>query len=256
MNDKDAFAIDEVEFNQLKDKDFENSSKFILHNYNYYEPKLEVDFYLKYFIYKLLFETRIIELTDFLEYHYDYCDNPEKYYALLDLEIIPKVEEIIDHAEVNFHGNEYYNEKKLENGFVETEGVIKKWEWDYPFMLHFVAATRLQNQFKKRIKIIQKFVDDYKEDSQKRPLKWISGPSQLAIIIRELISKGYMEADKTRGEVNNSRLARDLFKAFSIEGCDSPKSIEIYLSLGNKRYQKAKEIFDKREFSIPPADFT
>lgn len=85
MNDKDAFAIDEVEFNQLKDRDFENSSKFILHNYNYYEPKLEVDFYLKYFIYKLLFETRIIELTDFLEYHYDYCDNPEKYYALLDL---------------------------------------------------------------------------------------------------------------------------------------------------------------------------
>ncbi|WP_323786991.1 hypothetical protein [Psychroserpens sp.] len=256
MNDKDAFAIHQIEFNQLNKDDIENSSKFVLQNYCCYEPKLDVNFYLKYFIYKLLFDTRIIELTDFLEYHYDYCENPEKYYSILDLEIIPKILEIIENAEPNFQGRGYYNEEVLEGGFIESEGVIYNWDLDYPKMYHLAGLKKLQNQFKKRIQIVQGFVDEYEEKAMTKPLKWISGPSQLAIVIRELINKGYMEADKTRGEINNSRLSRELFKAFSIEDCDSPKSIEIYLSSGNKRYQKAKEVFDKRGFSIPDADYT
>lgn len=256
MTYKDAFAIDSVHYNK-RDKDTDkDEAKHQLCNYGYYEPKLIEDFYLKYFIYQLLFTTDIMELKDFLEYHYDYCDNPEKYYMLLDLKVVPKIEEIIDTATFNPHGRGYFEEKKLSDGFIETEGIIKKWGYDYPHMLHLTAAKNLQKDLIKRVQIINVFIEAYEDNARVRPLKWIAGPSQLAIIVRELIDKGYMDAEKTRGEINSSRLSRELFNVFSINECDSPKSIEIYLSPSNKRHISAKAVFDKSGFSIPDAKFT
>lgn len=254
MNYNDAFAINGISFKNV-DSD-KVGSQYQLNNYDYYEPKLVHDFYLKYFIFKLLFDTEMLELKDFLEYHFDYCENPEKYYSILDLIISPKIEEIIEHAQSNFQGKEYYNEKELEDGFVESEGVIKNWELDYPYMLYRTSLDRLQNSFKKRLQIIKGFVEEYEEKSQAKPLRWIAGPSQLAIIFRELIDKGYMEAEISRGDINNSHLSRNLFKTFSIDDCNSPKSIEIYLSPGNKRYKAAKAKFEDLGLFIPDAKFT
>ena len=92
MNYKDAFAIEEKScLNQN-----ENDYKFNLKNYNHFEPRLIDDFYFKYFIRTLLFETKTIELRAFLQHHYDFCNNPELYYSVLEFEVIPKIEEIID----------------------------------------------------------------------------------------------------------------------------------------------------------------
>lgn len=252
MNYEDAFAIDDLPSLDQEKKDY----KFNLKNYSIYEPKLVDDFYLKYFIRLLLFETRILELRGFLKHHYDYCNDPELYYSVLDFEVIPKIEEIIDHAQVHLEGRGYNNELKLEDGFTESDGVIQNYDLDYPLMLHQTCFNRKQKEFAKRVEIINNFILDYKGEKVKRPLKWIAGPSQLAIIIRELIDKGYMTADSNRGEINNSQLSRELFKAFSINDCDTPKSIEIYLSPNNKKYIKAKETFNKLGFEIPDAKFT
>lgn len=256
MDYNDAFAIDSIYFNKENREYDSNESIYQLNNYDYYKPKLVSDFYLKYFIWKLLFDTDIIELKDFLEYHFDYCDNPEKYYAILDLKVIPKVEELIENGQFFKNERGYYNQQELENGFVISEGVIHNCDYDYPLMLHLIGLNKLQNQFKRRIQIINGFIDEYNNKAETRPLKWIAGPTRLAIIVRELIDKGYMEADLNRGEINNAKLSRELFKVFSINDCDSPKSIEIYLSPGNKRYKSLKDIFDKRGFDIPDAKFT
>ena len=256
MNYKEAFAIDSKTFENRKEDKSSEKHKFTLNNFDYYQPKLVDDFYLKYFIKELLFETDIFELKDFLEYHYDYCENPEKYYKILDFKVIPKIEEIIDNAELSIGGREYYDEKHLEDGFVETEGVIKNYDYDYRMMNHRAAWDKLQNDFKKRIEIIKVFVKNYKGDDVVKPLKWIAGPSQLAIVVRELIDKGYMQADETRGEINNAQLARELFKVFAIEECVSSKSIEIYLSPVNMRNIKAKKKFEDCGFCIPDAKFT
>jgi len=256
MNYNDAFAVDDVHYIKRKNELSYQSPKFQLNNYDYYQPKLVDDFYLKYFTQELLFETDILDLEEFLEYHFDYCDNPDKYFSILDFKIIPKIEEIVEYAQPNLEAGGYHNEIKLEDGFVQNESVIHNSKYDYGSMYHYTAFNNLQYNLKKRAEIITSFLAKYKDKRVVKPLKWIAGPSQLAIIIRELIDKGYMEADKRRGDINSSSLSRDLFQAFSIEDCDSPKSIEIYLSPGNKRYTKAKEIFDKRGFSIPLADFT
>jgi hypothetical protein len=255
MNYKEAFAVNEISFNKLTQDQTNSSHKYQLNNFDHYEPKLVEDFYLKYFTHDLLFGTDILELKEFLEYHFDYCDVPEKYYSILDNKVIPKIHEIIDNA-LGTLGGGYFEEKKLEHGFVESQGVIHKWEYDYRYMLNYVGWGKSQNDLKKRIQIIQVFIEEYKGTRQTKPLKWVAGPSQLGVIISELIEKGYMEADKYRGEVNNAKLSRELFKAFSINGCDSPKSLEIYLSSGNKKNTSAKTVFNDRGLNIPPVDFT
>lgn len=257
MNYKEAFDIDGKTFKDRKEDKSSDKPKFQLNNFSYYEPKLVDDFYLKYFIKELLFQTDILELKDFLIYHYDYCDNPEKYYDILDFKVVPKIEEIIEHAQVSLMGGRgYYDEKKLEDGFVETEGVIKNYDYDYQMMNHRAAWCKLQNEFKKRVEIIKVFVEEYKNYDAVKPLKWMSGASQLAIVVRELIDKGYLSADETGGEVNNAQLARELFKVFAIDECKSSKSIEIYLSSGNKRNISAKKKFESLGFFIPDEKFT
>lgn len=252
MNYKDAFAIEEKSCLNQNENDF----KFNLKNYNHFEPRLIDDFYFKYFIRTLLFETKTIELRDFLQHHYDYCNNPELYYSILEFEVMPKIEEIIDNAHFGSEGRGYFNEELLEDGFSLSEGVIKNYDFDFPLMFHQTLLFRKQNEFKLKIRIINEFISDYKDKNVKKPLKWIAGPTQLGVIISELIDKGYMEADKRNGEINYASLSRDLFQAFSIKECDSPKSIEIYLSPRNKRNVNSKAVFTERGFSIPHADFT
>lgn len=256
MNYKDGFAIDELPYNQLKKENHLQASKYQLNNFSFYEPKLVHDFYLKYFTNNLLFETDILELKDFLEYHYDYCDNPIKYYEILDFKILPKIEEIIENAELSFSGHAYYNGKELEYDFTESEGVIHNGNYEYHIMYHKVAARKLQHEFRKRVLIIQKFIEEYKDKVESKPLRWIAGPAQLGVIISELIDKGYMEADLRRGEINYARLSKEIFKAFSVKDCDTPKSIEIYLSPNNKRNKKSKNLFVQNGFNIPDVKFT
>ncbi|TYB79163.1 hypothetical protein [Bizionia myxarmorum] len=256
-NYKEAFAVDEKSYAERKLDDNYTPHPFQLNNYSYYEPKLIPDFYIKYFTRELLFDLHILDAKDFLQYHYDYCDNPELYFSVLELEIVPKINEIIENAEVCLEASgDYYKEIKLEDGFVETEGVIKNSQYEYSLMFHMAGLDKLQNNLIKRSELISSFLTAYIDNRAVKPLKWIGRPSQLAIIVRELIDQGYMEADKRNGEINCASLSRDLMQAFTIAESDSPKTIEIYLSNGSKRYTNAKTIFDGAGFSLPPADFT
>jgi hypothetical protein len=256
MNYKEAFAIDEIFFKDLTDIDKDKKSKYQLNNFNFYEPKLVEGFYLKYFIYNLLFEIDILELKEFLIYHYDYCDKPEIYYEILDFKVIPKIQDFIDNSESHLgNGSGYCQEKKLDFGFVESEGVIKNWNYDYPSMLHRSAWLKLQNTFKKRIQIISEFILDYKDKNQTKPLKWIAGPSTLGYIIRELIDTGYIEAETKRGEINSSAMARKLLEVFNVNDCSSSESLSKYLNSNNKKFQQIKKKFDKSNFKIPSAKF-
>lgn len=256
MNYKEAFAVDNIYFNKGKNNTTQILEEFQLNNFDYYFPKLDSDFYLKYFIRELLIETDILKLNEFLEYHFDYCDNPDLYFLILDSKIIPKIEEIIEHAEPNPEIGGYYGQTKLEDGFVESDGIIHKPIYEYHLIYHYVGMERLQKDLQKRIEIISSFLVHHKNSNRLKPLKWIGKASQLAIIIDELISKGYIEADKKNGEINYASLSKNLFNVFSIQHCNSPKTLEIYLSSGNPKHEKAKKPFKDRGFSIPDANFT
>ncbi|WP_191858482.1 hypothetical protein [Hanstruepera ponticola] len=258
MNYNDAFAIDNVSYlERKKDKGF-TPEKYKLQNHDYHKPKLVKDFYLKYFTKELLFEIDILEVKEFLQYHYDYCDNPDLYFKVLDLKIVTKIDELTEFAQASFEGGEMYNEIKLEDGFVENEGFIDHKMYCYSLMSHITAFSNLQSDLTKRKKIIESFIELFrvKENAPPKPLKWVAGPASLAIIIRELIDKGYMEADRHRGEINCSKLSRDLLKAFDLKADNPEKTLEIYLSNGNKRHADAKAKFDRMDFFIPDVNFT
>jgi hypothetical protein len=256
MNYKEAFAVDEIYYSERKKDSSYEATKFELNNFDYYKPKLVDDFYLKYFTRKLLIEIDILELKDFLQYHYDYCDNPDAYFSILEYKIIPKIREIVEFAQPSFEGGGYHDEIKLEDGFVESEGVIHNSTYDYGSMNHYIAFGNLQKDVSKRAEIITSFLTEYIDKRAMKPLKWIAGPANLGIIIRELIDKGFIEAEKYRGEINCSSLSRDLLKAFSVEDCNSSKSIEIYLNSGSKKHAQARKSFDSAGFHIPFSEYT
>ncbi|WP_157805260.1 hypothetical protein [Confluentibacter citreus] len=252
---KDAFAIDTVHYIDRKAENNNNSEKYKLKNFDYYAPKLVEDFYLKYFIREALFELHISKLKDFLQYHYDYCELPDVYFFTLENEVLIKISEIIETACFSIGGG-YYKEVKLEDGFIETEDTILNPLYEYTNMLHLTAIKNLQFTLKKKADIIESFLSQFKDTQESEPLKWIAGPSQLAFIISELINKGYMTADKKSGDINYSKLSKDIAKAFCIKESNSTKSLEIYLSPNNKKHKTTKERFEKSNFYLPDSKFT
>ncbi|RLJ61597.1 hypothetical protein CLV86_2620 [Lacinutrix venerupis] len=254
MNYKAAFAIDDKHYRESLKNITEKESDFMLNNFDHYEPKLVKDFYLKYFIQKLLLEVDILELNKFLEYHYDYCDDPELLFNVLDLKIVPKIGELIENARLDLQGGGgYYNEIILENGFIESRGVVHNSKYDYSSISGHISWSKLQQDCNKRIEVINTFLKQHVDNSIPKPLKWIAGPSQLGFIVSELIDKGYMEAERRKGEVNYEALSKELFKAFSIDG---GSTLKMYLSPSNKKHKTAKKTFEDRGFFLPPSKFT
>lgn len=251
---KDAFAMDNIQYNKRHKVEEKEEIKHQLCNFDYYEPKLIGDFYLKYFIYRLLFATDILELKDFLEYHNDYCDNPEKYYMLLELKVIPKIEEIIDTAQLNPYGRGYFEEKELSDGFVETEGVIKNWDYDYPHMLHYVAALNLQKDLEKRVDIISYFVNGINNASVNHSgLNWKGKPSHLAFFIAQFIEEGYIDPPRKRdGDINNQELSKMILNSFRVETMKpSVETLKKYSNTDSERYIKLNERFKESDFFLP-----
>ena len=101
MNYNDAFAIDNVSYlERKKDKGF-TPEKYKLQNHDYHKPKLVKDFYLKYFTRELLLEIDILEVKEFLDYHYINCKNTGLYIDILKCKILPKIDELIDNAKTD-----------------------------------------------------------------------------------------------------------------------------------------------------------
>lgn len=254
MNYKEVFNIDSVPFDEKQDSIEEENAKYQLSNFNFYEPKLDNDFYLKYFISKLSLHIDIIDLDDFLEDHLNGCENPDKYLKTLNLKIIPKIKEIIDKAQFNPLGRGYYEDKKLNNGFVETEGVIKNWDYDYPHILHVVEVVGLQKDLEERAAIISRFIKRFEDNHSSRPrLKWKGKPSHLAYFVSQFIEQGYMDAPiKKDGDINFQALSNDIINTFDFEEKKpSTESIRRYVNIDSEKFEKLNIRFTDNGFSLP-----
>src|SRR5690606_20093953 len=193
-----------------KESNYE-ASKFQLKNFDYYEPKLVDDFYLKYFTRELLIEIDILDLKDFLQYHLEESENNSKYFSILEYKILPKIEEIVEYAQPSLEGGGYHDETKLEDGFVESEGIVHNSKYDYDSINHYVAFNNLQNDIKKRAKIINSFYSKHNQNIRVDALKWNGKPTHLAYIISQLVNEGYIDAPlKSDGEINYTELSKQI----------------------------------------------
>ena len=81
---QNIFAIDSVQFSKNKN----DKTKYLLHNYNQFLPKLKADFYLRYFTKEILFDIDILEVNDFLNFQFEHTENTDKLIDILKLKVI------------------------------------------------------------------------------------------------------------------------------------------------------------------------
>ncbi|RCW93637.1 hypothetical protein [Winogradskyella arenosi] len=251
---KEAFSIDPIPFNERKKDNTYNGNSFQLKNYENYEPKLENDFYIKYFIKELLFEIDILEVDDFLQYHFENCKNADLNLSVLELKIVPKTKDIIINAKAFLDvNNTYYNEILLEDGFIETEGIIKNSQYEYGQMLHFTGFNNLQNDLEQRLELILTFTTKSKETENENVLTWTGKPTHLAFIISQLLNNEYIDAPlKNDGEINYTELSKQIQNSFNFTNkTPSIETLRRYTNIESEKYYKLNDNFKEKGFYLP-----
>ncbi|MFG6685259.1 hypothetical protein ACGK9U_01655 [Mariniflexile sp. HNIBRBA6329] len=266
MNYKEAFVINDIHYNKLKEDEKNTNSNFDLNNFDYYEPKLIEDFYLKHFLRKFLFDIDILNLEQFIYYQYDYCKNPNDFISIIKYKVDPIAQDIIDNAGFALGHEGYYKEIRLEDDFAETEGVIKNYQYEVPFFYYTAGIRKNKAELLKRVEILKTFIeklDSLVEGLLPAPLEWVAGSAQLGFIISMLVQNGYIKPPigqknngKNKGKigVNHSQLARDVLAAFKIPGQGSENSLKLYLNPTNYKNTEISKKLISNGFFLPKYD--
>lgn len=249
------FALDSIIYKKRKLQN-EKTPKYFLKNFTYYLPKLEEDFYLNYFIRDLLFDIDILKIEDFLSTQFEHSENIEGLFRIVQRKVIPRIDKIVDNASFDVTGSMgYYNEKKLKDGFVETEGVIKNEKYDFNLFYHLTKVSSLKNELGERKKIVSEFLVNVKSANnnlENKILKWIGKPSHLAFIIGSLVEQGYIDPPlKKNKEINLTELSRQIQSSFIIDVGTTENTLRVYLNPETDKHFKLKQNFDKESFKIP-----
>jgi hypothetical protein len=249
MNYKDVFVF-------KKNKNLDQFENFKLKYYDDYENKLEEHFYLNYFIYEYLFVIDELDVDEFLEYHYQYSNEPDKFFKILERKIKPQIEDIINGAQPSLGVVGNPAGVHLGDNFYESDGNIYKYQYDRYSMCCRIGGKSQVSKYKFRLSVISKFIEKNNEKVDTFKLKWKGGPSQMGVIFGELIEKGYLEVDYHKGNINYAKLSRDLHNVFSIQNSKTSKSLEMYLNPDNEKNQQTNRNFNKLGFSIPDLKYT
>ena len=173
------------------------------------------------------------------------------------------ISDIIENAEYSMTGGEYYKQRVLEDGFIETEGIIKNWQYEFDFFSHLIAVNKNKAQSRKRIEISEVFLKKIKDLDNKQinaPLQWIAGPTQLAFIISMLVQNEYIKppttvtkngVNKGKIKINYNQLSRDILAAFNMSEHNSIDTIRAYLNPESYKYVEVKKSFDSNGFVLP-----
>ncbi|WP_157491958.1 hypothetical protein [Gelidibacter mesophilus] len=233
----------------------ENLHRFALYNYLEFEPKLEKDFYYRYFLRELLYEIDILEVEGFLDYHFNNCQNQQLFISLLNLKVLPSIDVIIENAQFSYSDGGYFKEINLEDGFVLTEDVIKNQLYEFTTFFHLTLINSLKPDLAARKSIINGFLFKCKElQNNKNPslLRWVGKPSHLAFFIRQFIDEGYIECPKnSSNEDNLSELSRQIMASFTSDKLLRFNSLKPYVDSNTDLYYNLQENFNEQEYSLP-----
>ncbi|WP_040281509.1 hypothetical protein [Psychroserpens damuponensis] len=256
MNYKEIFAINKTHFNKLKVEEVNKGLKYELDNFDYHEPELIDDFYLKYFLKELLIEIDVLDVDEFLNYHYGQSSNQELLLKVLKYKILPKIDEVLNNAQFSMSEGGYYNEISLEDDFIKTENVILKPSYEDTLLYHIVDYQNLHEDIKIRKTFISDFVERYsnlKLNNISNKLIWSGKPAHLAYFVSQLIAENYMDPPiKKNGEINYQELSRMILNSFDFTGIDpSIETLRKYSSVDSEKFIKLNENFLKNGFHLP-----
>ncbi len=203
------------------------------------------------------------EKTDFLSYIIKFCQILNKQ---LEIDIL------IDNKQSNYYSVSGFNPNensfkslanKLLNKINNKPKPINKneieydlWELDYFIsknkVIGYLPASLLaiSNSF---ILEIEQLIFDIMSENKDNKIQWVGKVSQLGFIVSELINLEYIEVNlKSKGEINNSALARELKIILNYEG--TPTSLAKYLSVNDEKNIEIKNKYIKNEYNLPHKD--
>ncbi|MCR1025752.1 hypothetical protein NQT66_13095 [Cellulophaga baltica] len=251
---QNIFAIDSVQFS----KNENDKTKYLLNNYNQFLPKLKGDFYLRYFTKEILFDIDILEVNDFLNFQFEHTENTDKLIDILKLKVLPTTQSLIDNAYLSDYPGPYSNEKSLDYGFIETNGVILNDTYEDRVLFGSAKQLGKKEDLIQRKEIISLYINEIIGlDGNKNieRLSWHGNLSHLALIIRELIEHGYIDPP-LRGddEINTTQLSKLLLKAFRFDkniNTDSNETLRRYLNPDYEKSIALRKKFVEQGFHIP-----
>lgn len=254
MNYKDVFVINKIHYNKSQE---DVDLNYQLNNYDYLEPKLVDDFYLKYFVYKILFEVDVLEIKDFLEFHFEEAQDKKLFTQLVKHKLLPRLNYLLKNAEVSFNEGGYYNQIKLDDGFVETEGIILQPLYEDSVMTHRIAWNKLNEDVIEKKLIIEDFMTGinqwHLQKKEGNKLVWSGKPSHLAFVISQLIAEGYIEAPRKRNDdINYQELSNRILNSFDfILDVPSNETLKKYSNVDSEKHASLNERFINHGFHLP-----
>nr|WP_321221983.1 hypothetical protein [uncultured Psychroserpens sp.] len=256
MNYKEIFAINNTPYNKLKKDKVNKGSKYQLDNYDYHEPELIDDFYLKYFLRELLVEMDILDVEEFLEYHYDQSSNQESFLKILKYKILPKIDEVIKNAQCSMSEGGYYDEIRLGDDFIKTENVILKPMYEDTLLYHIVDLKNLHEDIKVRKTFISEFIERNSNligNQITNKLIWSGKPSHLAYFVGQLIKENYIKAPvKNDGEINHHELSRSILNSFDFDQkVPTIETLRKYSNMDSEKFSSLDERFANSGFYLP-----
>ncbi|CAM3427102.1 hypothetical protein [Zobellia roscoffensis] len=255
---QNVFSIDETYY-KSRIENGEPLPEYQLNNYDYYLPRLEEDIYLRIFLKKLLFDIDILQVSEYLDFHYENSQRNNKLIQIIELKVLPAVDNIIANSSINLNGG-YPSQRKLEDGFVDIEGTFKNDQYEFSTFYHITGFKKLSEGLTKRKLIIFDWLKTFSiqnEPLKFTPIKWCGKPSHIGIVVNELIQQGYIEAPlNSNDEINYSELSRTILKMFSFDKPSSVETLRRYLNPDDNKHIPVKENFDNQGFNIPHSGLT
>jgi hypothetical protein len=210
---------------------------------------------LKYFLRELLFDLDIIEVDEFLDNQFVNSKNQDQFTKIINLKIIPAIDNIINNAQFSMSESGYYEEIKLEDGFIETEGVIKNEKYEYRMFYHITDLNKLKEDILLRKKLISEYIariNSLLNNTNPKLLKWCGKPSHLAFIIRKLVDEGFIKAPNgNNGEINVTELSRQILESFSLTNETTLNTLRIYSNSDSEKFYDLNDNFKDQGFSLP-----
>lgn len=255
MNYKSVFVIDDICFDKRRN-DNEKTPNYVLSNFDYLGENLDKEIYLKQFYRIVFIDLHILELENFIEYQFVNSKDQQMFLKVIELEVLPKLDFVINNAQVNFTGSDSYLEN-VDGKFKKRSdsSVVFCLDYEDETLRHITAWGKLEEDLKKREIIIERFLNKIKlseHNSMEGLLRWVGKPSHLAYLMSMLAQKGYIEAPFKRGnEINYSELTKQIGNSFITTEKINSESMRKYASVDNEKFGELDERFRNRGFELP-----
>ncbi|TDY14143.1 hypothetical protein [Meridianimaribacter flavus] len=260
MNYKEWFAI--TKKIDLENFDKDDKDDFDLYDFDAFLKKAGVqyplvrDFYLNYFAYKLFFVIDVLDLNQFIKYHFNESEFQDELLDVLKYKIVPLLNTTIKRQRFKVDINTSHKELQLDL-YLDQSNTVYMPYFESSHFYHLAYVNMLGDDLVCRKEIIEKFISLHEKKEAYLPrLKWVGNFSHLSFIILSLIENGYIEKPMKNYKLSITTISSLILESFDFENNSIPnkETLERFMRKSGAKYKNVEGQFETLGFKIPKAD--